>query len=249
MCVCVRACCVRMCVRACVCPSVRVVVVSWIGLVLCLWSSCVGMAIQPMNLISSHHHPSQHCHHLGPQEARLVGQDHIQLIESAPQEPPLLTMHSGPAADTQTHNCITAQHTHTLDVVRARAIYGKGMALSVVRARAIYGKGMALSVVRARAIYGKGMALSVVRARAIYGKGMGLSVVSLHEATGNKTLCSLKIFKCHDTHTHTHACQRTKSVFSLGPFSLAGHTAFFLLFIFYFFLLFCYFVYFLQFNV
>ena len=81
----------------CVCLSVHILVVSWIGLVLCLWSDGVGMAIQPMNLITRHDHPCQHCDQLRPQEAGGVGQEDIQLVETAPQEPPLLSMQSRPA--------------------------------------------------------------------------------------------------------------------------------------------------------
>ena len=80
----------------CVCLSVHILVVSWIGLVLCLWSDGVGMAIQPMNLITRHHHPCQHCDQLRPQEAGGVGQEDIQLVETAPQETPLLSMQSRP---------------------------------------------------------------------------------------------------------------------------------------------------------
>ena len=86
-----------MCVCLCVCLSVHILVVSWIGLVLCLWSVGVGMAIQPMNLITCHHHPCQHCDQLRSQEAGGVGQEDIQLVETAPQEPPLLAMQSRPA--------------------------------------------------------------------------------------------------------------------------------------------------------
>lgn len=89
----------RVCVCMCVCLSVRVLIVGLIGLMLCLWSRCVGMAIQPMNLITRHHHPSQYSNQLGPQEAGCIGQEDIQLIKTAPQEPPLLSMQSWPAAN------------------------------------------------------------------------------------------------------------------------------------------------------
>ena len=106
-----------MCVACtCVCLSVQILIVSRIGLVFCLWSGGVGMAIQPMNLITRHHHPSQHGDQLGPQEARGVGQEDIHLVKTTPQEPPLLAMLRVPAAKTGVpglrNTTAPPQHSH-----------------------------------------------------------------------------------------------------------------------------------------
>ena len=120
----------------CMCLSVHILVVSWIGLVLCLWSDGIGMAIQPMNLITSHHHPCQHCDQFRPQEAGGVGQEDIQLVEAAPQEPPLLSMQSRPTRGTdwvvqpsRWASCLP--HCHNTHSARAQVTthHTKGMIL------------------------------------------------------------------------------------------------------------------------